>query len=229
MEKYKDYFIPVAIMAAGIFIAGAVVYGPVLREGGVSTKSPSAGTPSVPGVPVEVQVADQDHIRGNVAAPVTIVEFSDLECPFCKSFHPTMQRALSEYGDKVRWVYKHFPLEQLHPKAAKEAEAAECAGELGGNEKFWEYVDRVFEVTPSNNGLDIALLPQIAEGIGLDRIRFEQCLNSGKYADRVEQDYQDGVQVGVNGTPASFVNGVSVSGAVPYETLKAAIEAALKQ
>ncbi|HEY4475928.1 MAG TPA: DsbA family protein [Candidatus Paceibacterota bacterium] len=229
MEKYKDYFIPVAIMAAGIFIAGAVVYGPVLREGGVSTKSPSAGTPSVPGVPVEVQVADQDHIRGNVAAPVTIVEFSDLECPFCKSFHPTVKLALAEYGDKVRWVYKHFPLDQLHPKADKEAEAAECAGELGGNDMFWKYVDRVFEITPSNNGLDLTLLPQIAQDLGLNRSAFEACLNSGRYADRVEEDYQQGVLAGVNGTPASFVNGVLVSGAVPYETLKAAIEAALKK
>ena len=183
----------------------------------------------MPGVPVEVQVADQDHIRGNVAAPVTIVEFSDLECPFCKSFHPTVKLALAEYGDKVRWVYKHFPLDQLHPKADKEAEAAECAGELGGNDMFWKYVDRVFEITPSNNGLDLTLLPQIAQDLGLNRSAFEACLNSGRYADRVEEDYQQGVLAGVNGTPASFVNGVLVSGAVPYETLKAAIEAALKK
>ena len=234
MEKYKDYFIPAAIIVAGIFIAGAVMYGPALREntanplGAVNSGTPTSGTPPS-GTPVQVTVGSKDHIRGNTAAPVTIVEFSDLECPFCKSFHPTVQRALSEYGDKVRWVYKHFPLDALHAKADKEAEAAECAGELGGNEKFWAYVDKVFEITPSNNGLDLALLPQIAENIGLDRAQFEQCLNTGKYAQQVEADYQQGLSVGVNGTPGSFVNGVPIQGAVPYETLKAAIETALKK
>lgn len=231
MEKYKEYFVPAAIVVAGIVIAGAVVYGPALREQGIGSVTkqgaPSAAAPS--GAPVQITLGDQDHIRGNSSAQVTIVEFSDLECPFCKSFHPTIQRALSEYGDKVRWVYKHFPLVQLHPKAPKEAEAAECAGALGGNDMFWKYVDRVFEITPSNNGLNLDLLPQIAGDLGLDRVAFEACLNSGKYADRVEADYQQGVSLGVNGTPGSFVNGIPIQGAVPYGTLKAAIDEALAQ
>lgn len=230
MEKYKEYVVPAAIIVAGIFIAGAVVYGPAIRERTADSLESAVNTePPAPGVPVEVAVDSQDHIRGNIAAPVTIVEFSDLECPFCKSFHPTMQQVLSEYGDKVRWVYKHFPLDQLHPKASKEAEAAECAGALGGNDVFWRYVDRVFEITPSNNGLNLALLPQIAEDLGLNRPAFEACLNDGKYAERVKEDYRQGISLGVNGTPASFVNGVSISGAVPYEALKAAIDEALAQ
>jgi protein-disulfide isomerase len=170
-----------------------------------------------------------DYVRGNPDAPITIVEFSDLECPFCKRFHSTMQQALTEYGDQVRWVYKHFPIDQLHPKADKEAEAAECAGELGGNEKFWAYIDRVFEITPSNNGLDLTLLPQIAKGLGLDQKAFEDCLNSGKYAEKVERQYQEGVRLGVNGTPGSFVNAVPVRGAIPYENLKAIIDAELQK
>ncbi|MBI4122802.1 MAG: DsbA family protein [Parcubacteria group bacterium] len=230
MERYKDFFVPGAIVVVGILVAGAIIYGPVIREGSSSPLS-QLGSNNAPqaGVPAEVQVSEQDHVRGNIAAPVTIVEFSDLECPFCKSFHPTVNRALAEYGENVRWVYKHFPLDQLHPKADKEAEAAECAGELGGNDMFWKYVDRVFEITPSNNGLDLALLPQIAQEIGLNRAAFEACLNSGTYADHVEEDYQYGISLGVNGTPGSFVNGVPVSGAVPYETLKAVIDAALAQ
>src|SRR3989344_4084378 len=217
MERYKDFFVPGAIVLVGILVAAAIIYGPVIREGS-SNSLLQPGSNNVPAteVPVEVQVSERDHVRGNIAAPVTIVEFSDLECPFCKSFHPTVKLALAEYGDKVRWVYKHFPLDQLHPKADKEAEAAECAGELGGNDMFWKYVDRVFEITPSNNGLDLALLPQIAQDLGLNRSAFEACLNSGRYADRVEEDYQQGVLAGVNGTPASFVNGVLVSGVVPY-------------
>lgn len=231
MEKYKEYFVPAAIVVAGIVIAGSVVYGPVIREQGAASiakqGAPSAAAPS--GAPVEVKIGDQDHIRGNSSAQVTIVEFSDLECPYCKQFHATMQQALAEYGDKVRWAYKHFPLDQLHPKADKEAEAAECAGAMGGNDMFWKYVDRVFEITPSNNGLNLDLLPQIAGDLGLDGAAFEACLNSGKYADRVEEDYQQGVSLGVNGTPGSFVNGVPIQGAVPYGTLKAAIDEALAQ
>lgn len=233
MEKYNNFLVPGAIIIVGILVAGAIVYGPVFREAEWFTASlsgsPRAESPSIPSALVKVQVTEQDHVRGNVAAPVTIVEFSDLECPFCKSFHPTVKQALAEYGDRVRWIYKHFPIDSRHPKADKEAEAAECAGALGGNGMFWKYVDRVFEITPSNNGLNLALLPQIAQDLGLNRVAFEACLNSGTYADRVEADYQYGVSLGVNGTPGSFVNGIPVQGAVPYGTLKAAIDEALAQ
>ena len=120
------------------------------------------------------------HILGNPGAPVKLVEFSDFECPFCKRFHLTMKRLMNEYGEdgKVAWVYRHFPLVSLHSKARREAQAAECASELGGNEAFWAYSDRLFEVAPSNNRLDLALLPRIAQLIGLDRAKFEACLAS---------------------------------------------------
>lgn len=103
-------------------------------------------------------VGDSDHLRGDPKATVKVVEFSDLECPFCKNFHRTMQQVMEEYSDKVAWVYRHFPLDSLHPKARKEAEATECAAELQGNDGFWAYVDKLFEITPSNNGLDPNLL-----------------------------------------------------------------------
>lgn len=211
--------IPAAILVGAVIIAGAIVIAVNPRE---KTELPSQGSR------IELSVSESDHIRGNPSAPITIVEFSDLECPFCKSFHPTMKRILEEYGDKVRWVYRHFPLDNIHPKADKEAEASECAGELGGEEKFWAYVDRVFEITPSNNNLNLALLPAIAEDVGLNRAQFEQCLASGKYAERVEAQYQEGLRLGVLGTPGSFVNGVPVRGAVPYEQLKAVIDAELQ-
>jgi protein-disulfide isomerase len=217
--------IPGAILAGALIIAVAVIYGGDIKE------KVQGGTKDTGAVPtdssVTVPVDSSDHIRGNVNAQVTIVEYSDLECPFCKRFHETMKQALTEYGDKVRWVYKHFPLDQLHSKADKEAEAAECAGELGGNNAFWAYVDRVFEITPSNNGLDLALLPTIAQGLGLDKGKFESCLASGKYAEFVEAQYQEGIRLGVNGTPGSFVNGQPVRGAVPLETLKQIIDSKL--
>lgn len=103
-------------------------------------------------------VGEGEHLRGDPKATVKIVEFSDLECPFCKRFHLTMQQVMEEYSGKVAWVYRHFPLDSLHSKARKEAEATECAAELAGNDGFWAYIDKLFEITPSNNGLDPSLL-----------------------------------------------------------------------
>jgi len=111
--------------------------------------------------PLEVElkpVSESDHILGNIAAKIIIVEYSDLECPFCKVFHNTMHQVVKEYAGEVAWVYRHFPIASLHPKAFHEAEATECAWEQGGNEVFWKYMDKLFEVTPSNNGLEESLL-----------------------------------------------------------------------
>ena len=235
MEKYRDFFTPVAILLAGVMASFSV-----LTVGGIDILK--QGLPAQAGNQLQVaedddvdepglqpELTKDDYIRGNPDAPITIVEYSDLECPFCKRFHPTVKQALAEYGDQVRWVYRHFPLDAIHSKADKEAEAAECAGELGGSEKFWAYIDKVYEITPSNNGLDLNLLPQIAKDLGLDQKAFESCFNSGKYAEKVENQYQEGIRFGVNGTPGSFVNAVPVRGALPYANLKAIIEAELQK
>ena len=231
--KYKEFFTPAAIIIAALIIAGGMMYSPIQKQSaessGTAKKGSTADQPSSGDTDAsKISITDKDHIRGNRNAAVTIVEFSDLECPFCKRFHATLKQALQEYPEKVRWVYKHFPIDQLHPKARKEAEATECANELGGDTKFWEYTDRVYELTPSNNQLDAALLPKIAEEVGLNRAQFESCLNSGKYAAYVEENYQEGVKLGVEGTPSSFVNGVPIRGAVPYAQVKSVIDSQLK-
>lgn len=179
-------------------------------------------------------VSKDDHIRGNPDASVKIVEYSDTECPFCKRFHPTMLQVMDEYGKdgKVAWVYRHFPLDQLHSKARKEAEATECAAELGGNDTFWSYLDRLMEVTPANNGLDLAELPKIAEYVGLDTAKFNECLSSGRYAQKIEKHVQDAIATGGQGTPWSIVVGKNgkkypLSGAQPYEAVKQLIDSAL--
>ncbi len=185
-------------------------------------------------------VNSEDHILGSPDAPVKLIEFSDFECPFCKRFHVTMKRLMDEYGKdgRIAWVYRHFPLDAIHSKARKEAQAAECANELGGNEAFWAFSDRLFEITPSNDRLDLALLPQIAEDIGLDRGRFEVCLEGdargGKYADHIESDLQDATASGGVGTPFTLViapNGkvLPINGAQPYAAVKSLIELALKE
>ncbi len=183
-------------------------------------------------------VGKKDHILGDPSAIVKVVEFSDFECPFCKRVHPTLQRLMKEYGEtgKVALVYRHFPLDSLHQKARKEAQASECANELGGNNAFWAYADRLFEVTPSNDHLDLSLLPKIAKDIGLDRSKFEACLagdmRGGKYADHIEADVQDAIASGGEGTPYIVViapdgETFPISGAQPYSAFKAIIELAL--
>ncbi len=225
---------PVAVIIAGALIAGAVIY-----SGG---KAPAAGTANQPQQPVAQQTGDlekmtpissKDHIRGNPDAPVKIVEYSDFECPFCKRFHETMKQATAEYGDKVAWVYRHFPLDQLHPvKARKEAIASECAAELGGNDAFWKYTDRFFELTPSNNQTDVdTVLPQIAKEIGLDTAKFASCLASSKYDKHIEDEVQNAQTTGGNGTPWSIVVGKDgkkypLSGAQPLSAVKQLIDLA---
>ena len=179
-------------------------------------------------------VTQRDHIRGDLDAPVKIIEFGDTECPLCKRFHPTLKRIVAEYPGKVAWVFRHFPIDDIHPMARKEAEATECAAELGGNAKFWTYLDRLYEVTPGNNKLNPAQLPRIAEYVGLNRAKFEQCLQSGRHAQRVADDVADAAGAGAQGTPYTVVvapNGrkFAILGAQPYASVKLVIEIALQQ
>lgn len=176
-------------------------------------------------------VNDADWVRGERGAKISLIEFSDLECPFCKQFHATMQDLLAQYPGDVNWVYRHFPLTSLHTKAPKEAEAAECAGELGGNDGFWKYIDEVFAVTPSNDNLDLAQLPEIADQIGLDKDEFNSCLTAGKYANKVGDQYEQAVSAGGQGTPYTVIlsgdQKIPVSGAVPLSQLKSIIDSLL--
>src|SRR3989338_8105483 len=144
-EGSNKLSIPVAIIVAGIFIAGAIVV-----SGWLSSREEDQIEPTEEADINIKAITDSDHIRGLSSAPVKVIEFSDTECPFCKMFHGTMKQAMDEYGKdgRIAWVYRHFPIDSLHSKARKEAEALECAGELGGNEGFWKYVDRVMEITP---------------------------------------------------------------------------------
>jgi len=236
IKQTNNLSIPITIIIAGVLIAGAVLSSNRSGTNNVaSAPQPQAVAENTGGLGKLAPITSADHIRGNPSAPVEIVEYSDPECPFCKRFHSTMQQAMSEYGKngKIAWVYRHFPLDQLHSKARKEAEATECANELGGSDKFWAYTDRLFEVTPSNNNLDPAELPKIATYVGLDIQKFNTCLSSGKYAKHIEDDVQNAQATGGNGTPWSIVvakNGKKypLSGAQPYASVKQLIELALQ-
>lgn len=233
-EKENDAIsklaVPIAIVIAGLAIAAAIFFG------GSGKGVPAAQTTGNK-QPTEISVdpvTTADHIYGNPNAKVVIVEYSDTECPYCKSFHPTMQRIMNDYrsSDNVAWVYRHFPL-PIHSKSLKEAEATECVNKLGGNTKFWEYLGKIFEITPANNQLDPAQLPAIAKSIGVDVTAFNACLDSDTTKSIVDKDMQSGSRAGLQGTPYPIilVNKKVVDiigGAQPYETVKAQIEKALK-
>lgn len=238
-QKKRDYFLPASILIAALLISVSLVYnaGKKSGDGGTASLAGSTGDSELvvqgPSPENIRPVTSEDHIWGSIDAPIKIVEFSDLECPFCKRFHVTMKQVVAEYGDQVAWVYRHLPLDSIHSKARKEAEASECAAELGGNDAFWAYVDRLFEVTPSNNGLDLALLPQIAEEIGLDRGKFETCLESGKHLARISSDIKDAENSGGRGTPYSVVIAPDgkkyvIPGALPFERVKLLIDQVLE-
>lgn len=213
--------------AAALLITGTLAAGNTAAQPNQPAAAPDAADFIQP-------VTQRDHIRGNPDAPVKIVEFADTECPLCKRFHPTLQRIVAEYPGKVAWVFRHYPIDEIHPKARKEAEATECANELGGNDKFWTYLDRLYAITPSNNQLDPAELPRIAKYVGLNRAQFEQCLQSGKYAQRVAEDVADALAAGAQGTPYTVVvapNGrkFAILGAQPYASVKLVVDIALRQ
>lgn len=225
MEENKIN-IPGAIILAGIIIAVAIL----LTSGKIVKNDVPADAKLQPQEITVASVSPNEHILGNANAKIMVIEFSDTECPFCKRFHPTMQKIVADYKGQVAWVYRHFPIDALHSKARLEAEATECAGEQGGNAMFWQYLDKIFELTPSNDGLDLALLPKIASELGLNVKTFNVCLSSGKYKNLVEFQYQDGVKSGVTGTPSSIVvnqkNGkkILIVGAESYDTIKRAID-----
>lgn len=179
------------------------------------------------------ELTSDDRIRGNKNAKVALIEYSDYECPFCKRFHPTMQQVMKEYGDKVKWVYRDFPL-SFHANAQKEAEGGWCIYEQGGNDAFWKYTDAIFERTTSNGtGFALDKLGPLAAEAGVNQAKFQSCLNTGKYTKRVQDQMAKGTEEGVTGTPGTIILTADgdtqlIPGALPFEQVKPMIDAALK-
>jgi protein-disulfide isomerase len=230
----RRYLVPAAVAAAvvafaavGIFVLGMFTHAMVTsdEEGG---GQPAAVVQLTPGAqptagPVEVSV-DDDPAIGPEDAPVTIIEFSDFQCPYCARFQTeTLPQILSNYGDRVRFVYRDFPLTSLHQYALKAAEASECADD---QEAYWKYHDLLFQ---NQSALDDASLKNYAASLGLDTAAFNDCLDSDKYMSEIQKDEQDGITAGVQGTPAFFINGHLIEGAQPYSAFQAAIEAVLAE
>lgn len=217
-EKQNPYLVPSSIIVAGVLIASAIVYANVRDQG--------AGVAQV-AKPVEERVRnleDNDPVLGNPEAPVTIVEFGDFQCPFCgRFFKTTEQQIIDTYvkAGKAKFVYRDFAF--LGDESEWAAEAAECANEQG---KFWEYHDYLFTHQQGENEGAFAMknLKSFARVVGLNAQQFDACLDSHRYLDEVRDDTAVGRAAGVQGTPASFVNGILVSGAVPFEQFEKIIE-----
>ena len=227
IDKTK-LILPGSILIAALLISGSVVFYS-LNAGGLGANIKKAGE-SIVGEKVNVSV-DNDAFIGNSKAKVTIVEFSDFQCPFCRSFWSgAYQQIKSEYVDtgKVKFVYRDYPL-SFHPASQVSAEASECADEQG---KYWEMHDKIFgEQAKKGTGTvtyGAVELKKWASQIGLDSAKFNQCLDSEKYKSEVEKDLADGSAYGVSGTPAFFINGRPLVGAQPFSEFKSLIDSELK-
>lgn len=165
----------------------------------------------------ELTVAAHDPVRGPASAPITIIEYSDYQCPFCGRVTPTLEKLRAAYPDKIRLVFKDFPLPN-HAEAPKASEAAHCASEQG---KYWEMHDRLFA---NQQALGVPALKEHAAAIGLDAAKFAACLDSGKFADIVKADLEEGQKLGIQSTPTLYINGRPVVGAQPYEMFASVIE-----
>lgn len=228
----------IGLMIASFFIGSLYTKNQYLEK--------SAGAPAQAVVPQQANqqaaqppsgkikdVSNNERIRGNINAKVTLVEYSDFECPFCKSFHPITQELLKTYGDKIRLVFRDYPL-PFHANAQKEAEAGRCIAELGGNDAFWKYADTIFERTTSNGtGFALTDLGPLAAEVGVNQQSFQQCIDTGKYAKNVKDEVVEGNAAGVNGTPTSFIidsKGKSqiLVGAQPVDAFKTVIDQILK-
>ncbi len=237
-KNISNYLTPISIIVVVILIASALYF----KEPANNNQDKDLFSDTQEKAKIDVKdIKDTDHIRGKKDAKVVLIEYSDTECPFCKNYHLTMKKIFEEYekNNDVAWVYRHFPISYgenpLHKKAAKEAEATECAADLGGSDMFWKYIDELYAITPSNDGLELSKLPEIAVKVGLDKAKFQECLDSGKYAAKIKEEYDEALKAGAKGTPYTIIKfekefiplldsqGQGV-GAIPYDILKQVIE-----
>ncbi len=169
-----------------------------------------------------------DWVTGDDKAKISIIEFSDADCPFCTNFHATMKQIMKDYDGKVKWGYRHFPLASLHPEAPKKAEAIECVGELGGNDKVWAFMDKLYVSSKPT----VAQLGDTVKSLGLDSNKFNDCLNSGKYANKVSDHSNQAQDAGAQGTPYSVIlvgdQKIPINGAYPIAEVKKILDGLVK-
>lgn len=222
--------IPVAIVFGFALIAIAIFF---------TSGSSSPATENTTGEPVRNSgilsstprpVTEDDYIRGNPNAPILMIEYSDYDCPFCKQFHGTMNQIMDEYGvtGKVAWVYRQFPLAQLHPNAPRLSEAALCVGDIGGNDAFWKFTDRIFAEREIDEATNVTLIPDYVEMAGVDVEAYRTCMDSTEMEEVVAASVQDALNIGAEGTPYTVVvvgdQQAVINGAMSYDVVKSIVD-----
>lgn len=219
---------------AAIIIAAVILGGSHVLYGAMTSGGPAPAAVMFAGKPVDAT----DYVEGNAKSKVTIVEYSDPECPFCVSLYPALKQLRTEYEDRVAFVYRHFPLTQIHPHAFDESKAIACAAKLGGGKAYYEYIDAIYgyKSAKQTTELPVTGTSDLASNIGLDRTAFANCLADPATDTLINASTNDGVQAGVQGTPSTFIllknkkgyeTVAMIDGARPYEYVKAAIDEAL--
>lgn len=254
--QLESKFLGVAILVSSVIVAGSIIWAtksfqnyignlgsniarnvfgraPGTPPGQQPQPQPTAQQPQLPPEADKIDMSQISEpppyrVKGGKNAKVVIVEYSDFQCPFCGRFaRDTLPQIIQQYGDKVKVVFKHLPL-PFHNYAQKAAEAAECAGKIGGPKAFWAMHDKMFFEGQIQGRLDVTSLKQFAKEIGLDEKRFSQCLDSGETANIISQDISESQRLGVRGTPTFFINGKVVRGALPFDVFKQIIDQELQ-
>lgn len=220
MQKGFTISPSIAILVAGVLIAAAIVY---VNRYPASAAIPDGQAPAVT-VKVPLPTGD-DHRYGSQSAPITLVEYSDFQCPYCQIIYPTLKQIVDESGGEVAWVHRNFPLTSIHPQARPAALAAECIAEQIGNQGFWQFTEAVFA---DQSKMNPAYYKQLATSFGADEVQYDLCISTEKYSDKIDTESLDAQKNGGQGTPYTVVvaNGkqVPISGALPYASVKAAVD-----
>lgn len=210
----------VSIIIAGVIIAGAVVFTNTRPAGPATGESPAPSTATNVRPP-----SAQDHIVGSPNAPLVLIEYSDFQCPYCNIVHPTLKRIVQESGGQIAWVYRHLPLESIHPNAKPAALASECIAEQLGSDGFWKFADVIFA---DQSKMNAGYYAELAVQFGADETKFNTCVSSNTYASKVDADAQEAQQNGGQGTPYTVLydkkGQAGVSGALPYATFVSVIK-----
>src|SRR3990167_86351 len=211
----------ISIIIAGVIIAGAIVFTNMRQSAPAAVAAADAPSTATN----ERAASAQDHIVGSPAAPLVLIEYSDFQCPYCNVVHPTLKRIVEESNGQIAWVYRHLPLESIHPSAKPAAVASECVAEQLGNNGFWKFADVIFA---NQSKMNPAYFEQVALQLGAQKTAYKSCVASAAIAKKVDADSSEAQQNGGQGTPYTVLydkkGQVGVSGALPYEAFTSVIK-----
>jgi len=224
-----------AVIIFGFALIAAAIYVSNSQQTPTTSQAPTTPTERTQAQGTIRPIDSSDYIRGNPNAPIMLVEYSDYDCQFCKQYHDTMRMIMDDYGatGRVAWVYRQFPVEQLHPNAPRISEAALCTGELGGAPAFWTFTDLIFDERDPSQATNMTRLPEFAQTAGVSLADYTDCMSSGRQRAVVQASVDEAFAIGADGTPYTILlvgnQQAVISGAQPYAVVRNTIESLLRQ